>query len=95
MVADVDVKPTIGMQKPRSAPLYKKADWDNFKKYMTNLASDFMLNYHDKTVEQLLDSFKTALVVVGILPVKAHLLLEYLLISREDKSRYFKVYCYC
>ena len=32
MVADVDVKPMIGMQKPRSAPLYRKADWDNFKK---------------------------------------------------------------
>ena len=61
MVADVDVKPTISMQKPRSAPLYRKADWNNFKKYTTNFASDFMLNYHDKTVEKLWDSFKTTI----------------------------------
>lgn len=31
MVADVDARPSIGMQKPRSAPLYRKTDWDNFK----------------------------------------------------------------
>ena len=28
---------------------------------MTNFASDFMLNYHDKTEEHLWDSFKTAI----------------------------------
>ena len=53
MIADINVKPQIAQQKPRSEPLYRKADWDNFRKYILEFASDFMLNYENKKVEQL------------------------------------------
>ena len=33
MVADVNITPQVGRQKPRNVPLYRKADWDGFRKY--------------------------------------------------------------
>ena len=49
MIADVNVKPQIAQQKPRSVPLYRKAYWDSFRKYISEFASDFMLNYENKS----------------------------------------------
>ena len=60
MVADVNVTPQVGRQKPRNVPLYRKADWDGFRKYISNFASDFMTNYENLDVEQLWNSFKSA-----------------------------------
>ena len=34
MVADVNVTPQVGRQKHRNVPLYRKADWDDFRKYI-------------------------------------------------------------
>ena len=56
MVADVTVNPQLGRQKPRGVPLYRKADWDGFRKYISVFVSDFMINYENLTVEQLLNS---------------------------------------
>ena len=60
VVADVNVKPQLRQQQPRSVPLYRKADWDSFRKYFSEFASGLILNYKNKTVEQLWDSFKSA-----------------------------------
>ena len=32
MVADANITPQVGHQKPRNVPLYRKADWDDFWK---------------------------------------------------------------
>ena len=61
MVADVNVTPQVGRQKPRNVPLYRKADWDGFRKYISNFASDFMTNYENLDDEQLWNSFKSAI----------------------------------
>lgn len=61
MVADVNINPQIGRQKLRYVPLYRKADWDGFKKYISKFASDFMTNYETFTVEQSWNSFKSAI----------------------------------
>ena len=50
------IKPRVSdfgtKQKPRSVPLYRKAEWDSLRKYLDSLrkyfsesASDFILNY--------------------------------------------------
>ena len=78
MVADVNVKPQItnaSNQNPRSVPLYKKANWENFKTHTSNtshFASDFMLNYENKSVEKLWISFKSATYqgIVKFIPIK-------------------------
>ena len=61
MVADVNLKPQIGRQKPRNVPLYRKADWDGFRKYFSDFASDFIIDYENKTVEDLWNSFKSTI----------------------------------
>ena len=61
MVADVNLKPQLGQQKPRSVLIYRKADWDSFRKYFSEFASDFILNYENMTVEQLWNSFKSTI----------------------------------
>ena len=72
VVADVNVKPQLGQQKPRSVPIYRKADWDSFRKYLSEFASDFILNCENKTVEQLWNSFKSAINqgISKIIPIK-------------------------
>ena len=61
MVADVNLKPQLGQQKPRSVLIYRKADWDSFRKYFSEFASDFILNYENMTVEQLWNAFKSTI----------------------------------
>ena len=61
MVADVNQKRQIGRQKPRNAPLYRKADYDGFRKYFSDFASDFIPNYENKTVQGLWNSFKSTI----------------------------------
>ena len=62
MVSDVNANPLIGRQKPDNASLYRKADWDGYRKYMSDFASYlFFLNYDNLTVEQLWNSFKSAI----------------------------------
>ena len=66
MIADINVKPQTAQQKPRSVSLCRKADWDSFIKYISEFASDFMLNYENKTVEQLWNSFKVQMTKIYI-----------------------------
>ena len=61
MVADVNVTPQVRLQKPRNVPLYRKADRDGFRKYISNFVSDFMTNYENLDVEQLWNSCKSAI----------------------------------
>ena len=61
IVADVNITPQVGRQKLRNVPLYRKADWDGFKKYILNFATDFKMNYENLVVEQLWNSFKSAI----------------------------------
>ena len=61
MVADVNIKPTLGRQEPRSVPLYRKANWDSFREYISVFASDLIRNCPNKTVEEMWNSFKSAI----------------------------------
>ena len=61
MVEDVNVTPQVGRQKHRNVPLYRKADWDGFRKYISNFASDLMTNHENLDVEQLWNSLKSAI----------------------------------
>ena len=61
VVADVNLKPQIGRQKPRNVPLYRKADWYGFRKYFSDFASDFITDYENKTVEDIWNSFKSTI----------------------------------
>ena len=38
IVADVNIKRTLGRQEPRSVPLYRKANWDRFREYISVFA---------------------------------------------------------
>ena len=72
MIAGVNVKPQITQQKPRTVPLHSKADLNSFRKYISVFVSDLLLKYENKTVEKLLNSFKS-IVNQGILkfiPIK-------------------------
>ncbi|MES9994057.1 MAG: reverse transcriptase family protein, partial [Candidatus Thiodiazotropha sp.] len=72
MVADINLKPNVERQNPRSVPLYRKTDWQGFRKYISVFASDFMLNYRNKNVEDLWNSFKTAISrgILKFVPIK-------------------------
>ena len=59
MVTDVNIK-TLGRQEPRSVPLYRKANWDSFREYISVFASDLIRNCPNKTVE-MWNSFKSAI----------------------------------
>ena len=61
MVADVNIKPTLGRQEPRSVPLYRKANLDSFREYISVFASDLIRNCPNKTVEEMWNSFKSAI----------------------------------
>ena len=59
--ADVIITSQVGRQNPGNIPLYRKADCDGFRKYILNFASDFIINYENLDVEQLWNSFKSAI----------------------------------
>ena len=61
MVADVNIKPTLGHQEPRSVPLYRKVNWDSFREYISVFASDLIRNCPNKTVEEMWTFFKSAI----------------------------------
>ena len=61
MAADVNIKPTLGRQEPRSIPLYRKTNWDSFREYISVFASELIRNCPNKTVEEMWISFKSAI----------------------------------
>ena len=72
MVADVNIKPTLGRQESRSVPLYRKTNWDSFREYISVFASDLIRNCSNKTVEEMWNSFKSAIDqgISKIVPIK-------------------------
>ena len=55
------IKPKMSRQKPRSVPIYRKADWDCFKSYMATKSSEILCRFQASTVEEIWNALKTAL----------------------------------
>ena len=62
VLPQVNAKPEIAKQVPRTIPLYQKADWDQFKQSMRDLHSKFKQSYLATTsVQSMWDTFATKL----------------------------------
>ena len=59
--SNVSIKPKMSRQKPRSVPIYRKADWDKFKSYMASKSSEVLCRFQESTVEEIWNALKTAL----------------------------------
>ena len=53
--------PVETRQPPRSAYLYRKADWGGFQTYMENVKEDILASATSKSVEELWISFKSSI----------------------------------
>ena len=52
----------MSQQKPRSVPIYRKADWDKlFKSYMALKSTEILCRFQESTVEEIWHALKTAL----------------------------------
>ena len=60
-ISSVSVKPKMTRQKPRSVPIYRKADWESFKSYMASKTSEILDRFQESTVEEIWNALKTAL----------------------------------
>ena len=60
-ISNINVKPKMSRQKPRSVPIYRKADWDSFKSYMATKSSENFCRFQESTVEEIWNALKTAL----------------------------------
>ena len=71
VVAKVNVKPKITKQIPRKVPLFRKANWLDFKTYMTEKKNE-ILNLQQSSVEEIWTAFKTALQkgITQFVPIK-------------------------
>ena len=59
---EYDTNPKINKQKPRSIPLYKKANWQSLAEEMKELHSTIQIqNENNADVEQMWNTFKTGL----------------------------------
>ena len=61
MGAYVNLKPQIGRQKPRNVPLYRKADWDCFRKYFLLQTMKKKKKKKKKKVEDFWNPFKSTI----------------------------------
>ena len=61
VVANVNVKPKISKQVPRKVPLFRKANWTDFKIYMAKKKTEILENFQQESVEEIWNTFKTAL----------------------------------
>ena len=61
MVADVNVKPKISKQIPRKVPLFKKANWTDFRTYMNKKKDEILANLQQQSVEVIWSALKNAL----------------------------------
>ena len=60
-ISNISVKPKMSRKKPRSVPIYRKADWDSFKSYMATKSSEILCRFQESTVEEIWNALKTAL----------------------------------
>ena len=61
VVANVNVKPKISKQVPRKVPLFRKANWTDFKIYMAKKKTEILDNFQQESVEEIWNTFKIAL----------------------------------
>ena len=61
VVANVNVKPKINKQIPRKVPLFRKANWTDFRSYMAEKRTEILNNRQQQSVEEIWTAFKTAL----------------------------------
>ena len=72
VVATVNVKPKISKQVPRKVPLFRKANWTDFKIYMAKKKTEILDNFQQESVEEIWNTFKIALQkgISQIVPIK-------------------------
>ena len=58
VLVSANIKPFESKQIPRSAPLYKKTNWDGFKLYIRSFCDEILSNHTNKDVEQIWFSLK-------------------------------------
>ena len=61
VLSEVFTKPVETRQPPRSAYLYRKADWGGFQTYMEKVKEDVLASATSKSVEELWISFKSSI----------------------------------
>ena len=61
VVASINIKPNISKQVPRKVPLFKKANWTDFRTYMNEKKDEILKNLHQECVEVIWSAFKNAL----------------------------------
>ena len=60
-ISDISIKPKMSLLKPRSVPIYRKADWDKFKSFMASKCTEILCRFQKSTVEEIWNALKTAL----------------------------------
>ena len=60
-ISNVSIKLKMSRKKPRSVPIYRKADWDRFKSYMASKSTEILCRFQESTVEEIWNALKTAL----------------------------------
>ena len=72
MVTKVNAKPKITKQIPRKVPLFRKANWSDFKTYIMTEKKNEILNLQQSSIEEIWTAFKTALQkgITQFVPIK-------------------------
>ncbi len=53
------IKPTTSKQKPRNIPLYRKADWNGFRNFVSDAKPDILKDYEILSIDELWSKFKS------------------------------------
>ena len=61
VVANVNVKTKTKKQVPRKVPLFRKANWTDFRSFMAEKKTEILNNLQQQSVEEIWKTFKTAL----------------------------------
>ena len=61
VVANVNVKTKTKKQVPRKVPLFRKANWTDFRSFMAEKKTEILNNLQQQRVEEIWITFKTAL----------------------------------
>ncbi|MCW4309234.1 MAG: reverse transcriptase domain-containing protein [Candidatus Thiodiazotropha endolucinida] len=57
----VSIKPRVVKQNPRKTFLYRKADWESFRQFISSFSTSFMPEVRNKTVDEAWTDFKNAI----------------------------------
>ena len=62
VLADVSITPKLGKRKKRDeVPMFQKANWDDFKVYMTKCKENLMANTQNKTLKPFMGQIQELL----------------------------------